>query len=314
MSRAEVYLKEHQRAEPGKASQWLEKAAADFDRLEQAGVDLRAAFLHRARIYLAEKKPELCLENLACFLSGSRAAQFKEAVLPEDRARELRTLINELPASGVNAREARDLGYQLILVELDRALKQGRASAKLYGEIGAAEQMLAGLRPKEAPRRLREAIAAYGKGIELDPKDVKLRIKRGWAYVDFNENAPARDDFQAAVALEPDNAEAHTGAGYTLACLKQSAQAKRHANRALFNRGGDYLILHNIACIYAVIAKNEAQREYQDLAIDQLERALAIWRQGGMTEPSELVLIQGEAAFDPGLRKRPEFDRLLKGP
>ena len=120
-------------------------------------------------------------------------------------------------------------------------------------------------------------------------------------------------ELRAAVKLAPDNAEAHTGLGFTQAVLDLPADARRHANRALLHGGGSYLILHNVACIFAVLSdKGGAKKEFQDLALDQLDRAVELWLKGGGGEPREVNLMISEDAFSPELKARPEFQALLE--
>jgi len=68
--------------------------------------------------------------------------------------------------------------------------------------------------------RLDQAILAYSKGLELAPKDAKMLIKRGWAFEVLTQHGKASADFTAAVRVDPENAEAHTGLGYVRAILK----------------------------------------------------------------------------------------------
>jgi hypothetical protein len=86
---------------------------------------------------------------------------------------------------------------------------------------------------------------------------------------------------------------------------------------ALLWGGGDYIVIHNTACIFAVLADNEPSlaKEYRDLLFEQLRRALERWEDGGRTEPSEIRLINEESAFR-SLREHPdtmnEFKKLLE--
>ena len=149
----------------------------------------------------------------------------------------------------------------------------------------------------------------------LASDDVKLLIKRGWAFGNLTpaQYEPAEEDFARALKLDASNAEAHTGLGYVRACREAPADAQHEAAAALLHGGGDYLILHNIACIYARLSRSDKKREtaYQDLTIDLLRRAVDLWgrREAG---PDERDLIARESAFPPALKAREEFRRLLE--
>jgi hypothetical protein len=124
----------------------------------------------------------------------------------------------------------------------------------------------------------------------------------------------ARRDFEAILKDHPDDAEAHSGVAYVRACLNEPAEATREAHLALLHGGaGDFLILHNVACVYAELAEANAgqEKQYQDLAVDELRRAVELWKR----EPaslSEMTLIEQEPAFRPSLRNRPDFQKLLE--
>jgi hypothetical protein len=77
--------------------------------------------------------------------------------------------------------------------------------------------------------------------------------------------------------------------------------------------GRDYLVLHNVACIYAKLATMDPNntRTHEEAAITLLARALEIWRTT-LTGPNEIELIALESAFAPALRARPEFQALTK--
>jgi hypothetical protein len=67
------------------------------------------------------------------------------------------------------------------------------------------------------------------------------------------------------------------------------------------------------ACIYAELseADNRRLQDYQDLALDELGRAVELWN-GEKATLNEQELIEGESAFRQPLRDRPEFQRLLR--
>jgi len=312
------------------------KARDDFDLVVKQKPNLRHVYLMRARLDLAEGKGKDCIANLTSYFTVSQPAPLEDVKLFERIARELRVLATELPREDLETQEA---AYRLILSQLDKAIKKGELSPELLFEIGAAEELLASVlsktrpheaqqvgdaeagrlikaRRQEAQRRILAALAAYSKGIEIDPKHVRLLVKRGWTYVNVGQDELASLDFKAAIDVDRLHAEAHSGLGYALATLKKPVEARYHANMALL-WASDYIVIHNTACIFAVLADNEPPRakEYRDLLFEQLRRALERWEDGGRTEPSEIRLIHEESAFH-SLREHPnyinEFKKLLE--
>jgi Flp pilus assembly protein TadD len=279
----------------------FEEAIADYEMVAAGEQPIRAVYLNLARCYLVEGKEQAALKSLASFVKAD-AQDTKPVELHERLGRELRLIAADFPTKAKNRREGVHL---LALAELVKAVKLGGDSAALFDELGSTQENLG---------RLKEAVAAYSRALDAAPKDANVLIKRGWAYANLNENQKARADFARALATAPTNPEAHTGLGYTEALLKAPGPARIHANLALLHGGQDYLILHNTACIFGALSQTDAPRakEYQDMALAQLQRAVDLWKQGGMRGPNEIQLIDVEPAFPPALRARPEFKKLLQ--
>ena len=167
-----------------------------------------------------------------------------------------------------------------------------------------------------------KALAAYGQALAGPPQDLKdLRVKvhnkRGWIYAqDIHppQYDKARDDFAETVRLDSKNAEAHTGLGYVLARQKRRIEAQHEADRALLWGGGDYLVLHNAACIYAELSRLDKGQagELQDMAMDLLRQAVELCRRDAASPTSEIVLIRREPSFEP-LKGRSDFNELVVG-
>ena len=119
-------------------------------------------------------------------------------------------------------------------------------------------------------------------------------------------------DFEAALKANPENAEAHSAHGFLLALQNPSADAERAALRAILHGAGDYLILHNVACIYAELAVGTPDKAegYEQSALDILERGLALWQKGNRFGPNAVELARGESSFH-NLAKRDDFTKLL---
>jgi Flp pilus assembly protein TadD len=160
---------------------------------------------------------------------------------------------------------------------------------------------------------VKDAVEAYNKGLKRSPKNVLLLVKRGWALDGLNQRDRALADFTLAAQVDPENAEAHTGLGYIRAVQKEAAAAQQSADLALLHGSDRYMILHNVACIYATLAEmgGEQARANQDVALALLRRAVKL---GARVEsgPSEIDLMKGESAFR-SLREREEFKELLRG-
>jgi hypothetical protein len=108
------------------------------------------------------------------------------------------------------------------------------------------------------------------------------------------------------------------GLGFVRASVQAPGDAQREALQALLimarlQRRSDYIVFHNVACIYALLAQADTAHatEFQDQAIDLLRYAIKLWQSRG-AGPSEINYIKGETAFDAALRARPEFQDLLR--
>jgi hypothetical protein len=96
-----------------------------------------------------------------------------------------------------------------------------------------------------------------------------------------------------------------------------SATAREEAAKALLNGSDNYLVLHNIACIYGQLSASEvgSRLEYEDLALHALTRAVALWREhrAGPDDLTYIRSVRQETAFPASLKERPEFERVLNG-
>jgi tetratricopeptide (TPR) repeat protein len=162
--------------------------------------------------------------------------------------------------------------------------------------------------------KLTEAIASYTEGLKINPKDVKVWVKRGVAWETFKkpDHEAAVKDFTEAVRLDPTHGEAHSWLAYGHACIDHVDQALEHANLANL-WADDYRILHNVACAYSKLSELEKDRQatYEDMAIDQLRRGIELWKvQKTGTDPR--LQMQNEPAFTESLKRREGFVKLLQ--
>ncbi len=279
-----------------------QKALDDFDRVVAASPGFRSVYLDRPLIYLSRKDAPRALADLDTYVSLVRKIDPGGWEIHGLRGRLLRFLYSELPQEKRRGPTGLTM-LQIGLAELFKAVEMGGKDAGLYDDLGAV---------LEHAGRLDQAIVAYSRGIASAPDFAKLRIKRGWAWEQLNQHEKASADFAAAARAAPENAEAHTGLGYVQALRKLPRDAQREADLSLLHGSDDYLVLHNVACIYAALSQtdNAQATAYQDVSIALLRRALKLWKKSA-TGPNELDLIKAEPAFKP-IQGRKDFQELLR--
>jgi tetratricopeptide (TPR) repeat protein len=283
----------------------VKEALDDFDLVVKENPSFRPVYLPRARIH-AKDDIGKALEDLDAYLAGRNAFDPKSWEAHGQRGRLLRLLYSELPLEQRQQPSSQALAT-LALTQLEEAVKGGAQAAEVFDDLGA---ML------EFKLQLKEAIAAYGQGLELVPNDVKLLNKRGWAYVNTNQNQKALADFTRAARVERENAEAHSGLGYLHALGNLPPEAQQEADLALLHGAElrapeNYLNLHNVACIYASLSAPGGRQApaYKEVAMALLRRAVHLWEKAG-TGPNEIALIEGDSAFKP-LEDRDDFQELI---
>ncbi len=271
-------------------------ALKDFDTVVKGNPGFRSAYLLRARVRLLQGRAELSLEDLDAFDGRGLPPDSPEG--HERRGHLLQQFLTDpdLTAAGQQA------CTQLALAELKKAVDQGRRSASLFSDLGLVHEHLG---DEE------EAVPAYSRGLECDPKDVHLLIQRGWALEKLGRYEKSVADFARAADLAPGNAEAYTGLGYLLARGKKCAEAQWAAAAALLVGANDYLVLHNVACTYAVLGEVDPARvaAHRSMVVTLLRRAVELARQVG-AGPAELEDIRNDRAFAP-LKSSPDFREFL---
>jgi serine/threonine protein kinase/tetratricopeptide (TPR) repeat protein len=304
------------------------RAAAEFDRLLLLPQPPPEAGFYRAQLFLRDDEPQKALNLVNQLLARSphfvpahliRAQALLALERPVEalgdldqiarsgpspmsasngRGHLLRNLIPQLP------RKKQRQALALAQAELASASRDGDATAGTFADLGAILHLQG---------EFKSAVGELSRAIVLDPTDPQLLTNRGWSYEAMDRLAEAEADFTCALRLAPTSGEALAGLGYVEARLSRSSPAQRHAALAVLHGGRDYLVLHNVACIYAKLATMDPNntRTHEEAAITLLARALEIWRTT-LTGPNEIELIALESAFAPALRARPEFQALTK--
>lgn len=140
-----------------------------------------------------------------------------------------------------------------------------------------------------------------------------IRKRRGWSFIDLQSYDRAAADFETVLQQSPADAEAHSGRGYLKALGKDFVAAEQETVQSMLLGANDYLVLHNVACIYAVMSIHDhaIEKAYEDLALTLLRRAVEIYRRTPKPPNNEIELIRQESAFGVSLRARPEFQELI---
>lgn len=296
--RGQLHLQRHE----------IPEALSDFDLVARASPDFRPVYLTRAQAHFLDGGKARGLADLTTFLNLGRSRSFGSTD-PALRAQRGRLLLHLAPQWGLSGDE-RAAALGLARDELETAHRMGHRTAELFDDLGTVSHHL-GNRSME--------LAAYEQALAARPSTalaVKVHTKRGWIYAEGG-NLPnwerARADFAEAVRLDRAHADAHAGLGFVAALRRSSNEAKGEAALALWHGGHEYLLLHNVACIYAMLSRVETGQAQQDTdtAMDLLRRAVALCRQGGDGDV-EIDWIKREASFKV-LSDRPDFHDLIEG-
>lgn len=273
------------------------QALADLNAAIDEAPGLRQAYWLRAQAHFQLGDDRAGISDLKQFLVLAEPLSKLPDVLALGRT--LRLLALQLDAT------VKPHVLRLAEVELQRLIAGGDATVEAYQHLGAVQELLS---------QSDEAIESYSRGLAVEPTHLSLRNLRGWCYAMLGKRELARADFEQAIRNVPNNAEAHAGLGYVFAIGGDVVQARQQAAAALLHGAGNYLVLHNVACIYGELSRTviECREEYENLALAALEREVSLSReaQGG---PDALELIRFETAFPASLRSRLEFDRLPSG-
>jgi tetratricopeptide (TPR) repeat protein len=257
--------------------QEFQQALKNFDLVINESPAFRPAFLSRAQVHFLRGDDPRGVGDLTVFLNLGRTKSFtvQDAALFAQRGQLLHQLAPTWRLPGTDFRAKLRLAQK----ELETARKLGDASPELFDELGMVAQRLG---------EWQAAVAAYEEALRTAAPDlaVKVRSKRGWIYAQSlvpPRHDKARADFAAALRLDPAHAEAHAGLGYLEAIQKSVGAAQREAAQALWYGAGNYLVLHNVACIYAELSQSDPGQatQYQDLAMRLLQDAVNLCQSGG---------------------------------
>jgi tetratricopeptide (TPR) repeat protein len=299
--RAQVRL-----ANRGKPSDVL----ADIGLVIRENPNFRPAYLTRAGVYFALGDSPAGLEDLNRFLAGDGDFDPNSPQACAARGGWMRKLLISGWSLPVKQRVATEA---IALSQLNKAVELDVRTPELYNDRGSFFSRNSAILPAgpERSELFRTAKAEYSKGIDLDEDQSTLRLNRGWALIELGEYDQALDDFSVARRLVASRldaknwadvialVEAHTGLGQAYANLGRTSDAQREVARALSilqdHKVSHWLMLHNVACIYGVLAKTqeEGRDQNEEMALEFLRRAVT------QNMPSERRMIKKDRHFFP---------------
>jgi tetratricopeptide (TPR) repeat protein len=319
-----------------------EKAKEEFDAVvRKKPKDFGHVYLLRARASFHLNQDERGLEDLDTYLAGDQPFDADSAEAHELRGKVLRRLVarREIPISKLS----------VALDELLRAVELPGQTPSLYFELGATlltnvpdlaraikklpdnqRQTLiklataagapAGGAKGEGRLAVWAAVGSFTRGLAKKPGDGQFLNLRGNALLSLKETKRAHEDFEKAAKVETSQpeaerirAEAHSWLGYHHALQKAAADAQNEASLALLYGGGRYLIVHNVACIFAKLSEVDPAggKAHVNTCLEHVRRAIALWQRGDRKLPSPIELIKKEEAFA-SLKEHPEFKKLIE--
>ncbi len=109
-----------------------------------------------------------------------------------------------------------------------------------------------------------EAIAAYHKAIELDPKYTAAYNNLGNVYRDLGRQDEAIVAYHKAIELDPKYASPHNNLGYLLLKEGQLQQAQAHLEQAISLNADAYVVIINLGITYFHLKdRNNAQAQFR---------------------------------------------------
>ena len=300
------------------------ETSARWDPSVQGQLYGQRAQLHRERINLTEAQQDI---DRALELYPSAANYLENGRIQFARLRYPQAINSYRSAEALSPDEPETYRYQAETflashqyVEAATALdsyflKQGRATAEVYRARGLA---------RARSRQYSDALADYTHALSLR-KDAATYAGRGWIYLANDVLSLAHQDFEEAIRLDANQAEAYAGRGLIRVRRRQHVEAAADAEAALLRAKPETgRLLWNITHIYAQLAgadeasdrspksiSTAARIRYRQMSLELLRRALELvpelerpvfWRQYIATD-ALLKPIQNMPGFDELERK-----------
>ncbi len=270
-------------------------AQQDVELFLKSRLSSSPALVLLAKIHFRQGADSLALSCVDKLLTLKRPSTSQEAISNLARAR----LLKELALAFDSATQQRVLRLALHELELGAADATSSEVLTVKDLLGLAEEVL----------------QPYSTKLEINPKDIKTRLLRGWVYASLGRFEMAAEDFLTVIQQDASDAESHSGLGYVRALQGDRDTAQIEATSATLLGATRYKVVHNVACIYGELAErsviDQERRQHEDQALTFLRRAIALYQlKPGTIDEFEQIRI--EPAFHDSFRARPEFQQLLK--
>lgn len=207
------------------------------------------------------------------------------------------------------------------IAAFDRYLKlDGEPVADVFRARALAQQKLG---------RFRESLADVARALELEPGASNMLVRRGWAML-LEANKLAEADFDAAVAANPQNADAWNGRGYARVMMGnvqgaiQDAEegVKRAMVQARTQGAAAWPNIYNAATIYAQAVKSVQEdtkipataraANVKNLTGRTMQILILALNVGGTAQQAAIIqTIKGDTALDP-IRNSEEYRKVFE--
>jgi len=176
--------------------------------------------------------------------------------------------------------------------------------------------------------RFRESLTDVARALELEPGASNMLVRRGWVML-LEANKLAEADFDAAVAANPENADAWNGRGFARVMMGNVPGAIQDAEegvkRAMVQAGQQgpaaWPNIYNASTIYAQAVKvvqadakmteDVRAKNVQQLTVRSLQIIMQTLQAGGASQQSTILqTVKSDSSLDP-IRNSPEYKQVF---
>ena len=142
--------------------------------------------------------------------------------------------------------------------------------------------------------------------------DASNQMLSGSKFVQEKKYDEAIREFEAAVSLDPENAEAHLMLGLTYAAKRDLDKALEHTQRSITIKPS-YSAYNNLGLIYANKGQFQNGIEAYEHALELNPKSYAAWHQLGKLASSNANFTKSIEAFTKAIELNPKFPEAYQG-